>query len=503
MYHNRAHGDEHRGRGGMRKGRLIAVAASAATVSLLSTCATGLSAAAPASASISKPPACAPLSPTSTTPPTLKPTTITTIEQAYYCILANYYSGPVLDDRTLLVPAFAALTQQLQRRGLDRADATMPALTGNRDHDIAAFAAVYQRILAELPASTRLVQALAEATMHGMVNSLTDDHVLWLRHAIGVYPLGVIISSTRGSLVADPAATPPVYVTSVFTGSPAAAAGIRAGDEFVSVNGIPPYINRVLDQNVIDLLTMSHGPLRLVLHRPATGRTFTVKLTTPSAVPPPATRTASPTPTSTTPPPQPSPVTSRLLDGNVAYVKMDEFSLAAAADVLAAIVKLGKGRTLHGVVLDLRANGGGDPAADSKLLGAWVHGKAWTYFCNVRGHCTAQYTDDSVPLLHLPLVVLTSRFCASACDAFAATVKDLHLGTLVGTRTAGIVSGPGQAYVLDDGTVLGLPSLHGLMADKEIADSIGVAPDYEAPLTADALSAGRDPGLAKALNLLR
>jgi hypothetical protein len=197
------------------------------------------------------------------------------------------------------------------------------------------------------------------------------------------------------------------------------------------------------------------------------------------------------------------PVPARLLDGNVAYVKMDEFSLAAAADVLAAIVKLGKGRTLHGVVLDLRANGGGDPAADSKLLGAWVHGKAWTYFCNVRGHCTAQYTDDSVPLLHLLLVVLTSRFCASACDAFAATVKDLHLGTLVGTRTAGIVSGPGQAYLLDDGTVLGLPSLHGLMADKEIVDSIGVAPDYEAPLTADALSAGRDPGLAKALNLLR
>ena len=200
MYHNHAHGDEHRGRSGMRKDRLIAVAASAATVSLLSSCATGLFAAAPASASISKPPACAPLSPTSTTPPTLKPTTITTIEQAYYCILANYYYGPVLDDRTVLVPAFAALTQQLQRRGLDRADATVPALTGNRDHDIAAFAAVYQRILAELPASTRLVQALAEATMHGMVNSLTDDHVLWLRHATGVYPLGMIISSTRGAL---------------------------------------------------------------------------------------------------------------------------------------------------------------------------------------------------------------------------------------------------------------------------------------------------------------
>jgi hypothetical protein len=34
---------------------------------------------------------------------------------------------------------------------------------------------------------------------------------------------------------------------------------------------------------------------------------------------------------------------------------------------------------------------------------------------------------------------------ASGCDAFSGAVKDLHLGTLVGTRTAGIVAGPAGA----------------------------------------------------------
>jgi C-terminal processing protease CtpA/Prc len=38
--------------------------------------------------------------------------------------------------------------------------------------------------------------------------------------------------------------------------------------------------------------------------------------------------------------------------------------------------------------------------------------------------------------------VLTDRNCASACDAFSGAVKDLRLGTLVGTRTSGIVSAP-------------------------------------------------------------
>src|SRR5256886_4146389 len=52
---------------------------------------------------------------------------------------------------------------------------------------------------------------------------------------------------------------------------------------------------------------------------------------------------------------------------------------------------------------------------------------------------------SSVPLLHLPLVVLTDRNCASACDAFSGAVKDLRLGTLVGTRTAGIVAAPARS----------------------------------------------------------
>jgi carboxyl-terminal processing protease len=46
------------------------------------------------------------------TPPQLEPTTITAIGQVYYCIFDNYFGGPTLDDRSLLLPAFAGLTQQ-------------------------------------------------------------------------------------------------------------------------------------------------------------------------------------------------------------------------------------------------------------------------------------------------------------------------------------------------------------------------------------------------------
>jgi carboxyl-terminal processing protease len=135
-------------------------------------------------------------------------------------------------------------------------------------------------------------------------------------------------------------------------------------------------------------------------------------------------------------------------------------------------------------------------------LGAFVHGKTWEYDCDVYDHCTGQRTDDSVPLLHLKLVVLTDRNCASACDAFSAAVKDLHLGMLVGDRTAGGVAGPARAYWLDDGSLLLMPARHALGPDHEVINDIGVAADYYVPLTATDLSEGRDPGVAKALALL-
>jgi carboxyl-terminal processing protease len=149
--------------------------------------------------------------------------------------------------------------------------------------------------------------------------------------------------------------------------------------------------------------------------------------------------------------------------------------------VLQTTSNLAPGGKLRGLILDLRGNGGGDPAEVSRLVGAFIHGAAWSYDCDVHGSCAARYTDSSVPLLHLRLVVLTDRNCVSACDAFSGAAKDLRLGTLVGTRTAGIVPGPAAGYLLDDGSVLGLPAGHDLGAEHELINGIGVAPDYYLP----------------------
>jgi carboxyl-terminal processing protease len=430
-------------------------------------------------------------------PPPLGPTTVTTLEQGYYCVFDHYYSGSQLDDRTLLVAAFAAFTKELRVLGLDQPNATMPALTGSRDKDWDAFAAVYSAVVNRLPADPALRQEVASATMQGMIGSLDDDHTRWDREAPNGGPFGLVLSDLSGDDRATPLVRDPLFVTSMLPGSPATAAGILPGDEIAAVNGVPPFVNGQLSQGVLDWLHAPKAPVKVTLHRPKDDTTFTVTLDPAGPrQPPPGGGSGS------QPPPQQPGVTSRLLPGGLAYVLMPDFGSGRADQVLAAIAALRAKTDLKGVVLDLRGNTGGDPAEDARLLGAWAHDTTWSYFCDVHGHCDPQRTDDSVPLLHLPLVALTDGNCASGCDAFAATVKDRHLGTLVGTRTAGVIAGPGTSYLLDDNSVLGLTQQRALMADKEIQSGIGTVPDHQAPLTAAALSAGRDPGVDKAVSLL-
>lgn len=437
-------------------------------------------------------PACAP---PQEAPGPEKPTTIDIVEQAYHCILGNYYGGATLDARPLLTAGFVALTQELDRDGRDVPDATMPALTGDRKADWAAFEATYTRTADQVP---DLRERLAVVTLEAMVAALDDNHAEWTHgerrppdyYDGDGYDLGLRASVDPALLEGTPrVARPPLFVTAV-EGGAARAAGLQPGDVIESINGSAPFIDGTATPAVAALYPRypEARPVRLRLLRQGTGRRWDVTL-------------------------QPGlyqrdlaalrRVTSKLLGDDVAYVRLRGFAPDSANRVFGAISRLRTGRTLTGVVLDVRGNGGGSPLEATRLVSAFVHGKDTHFLCTADGTCESLRTDDTVELVGLPLIVLTDRGCASACEHFSSAIKDLHAGRLVGTRTAGVVSGPRQAYLLADNTLLGFPSRHALGPRHELIDRIGVAPDRYVALTAKDAAAGVDAALAEALSLLR
>ncbi|GHO72567.1 hypothetical protein KSD_03380 [Ktedonobacter sp. SOSP1-85] len=399
-----------------------------------------------------------------------------TIKQAYNCILDRYPTA--LDSRSLLQHAMIGMVNYLVQQHQDLRSAALPALTGDRQKDWQAFEQTYTTMTAHRSLNQRELVAAAIAEM---VNSLHDNHAYYrpAQPDPGAQP------STRIGLgihlLFDPDqfmyALPPLYILQVDPGSPAEQAGVRPGDTIVTINGISPFIGQQPVQQVV-LQISDSTPVQLQVRHPGSDKTISVNLT-PAAYP------------------DAPLVSTRMLAGNILYVHFTEFKRGVYEQINRAVQ--GAGAQLKGVILDLRGNGGGDVEEQRRVISLFVHNKIIASFVDKQGQRTDQRTDERVPLLHVRLVALIDRGCGSACDATAMDIRDLHLGRLVGERTAGVVSGPSSGFFLDDGSVVIVPVSFMQGPAGEIVDGIGVPPDDEVQSTQADLAAGRDPVLEKAL----
>lgn len=326
-------------------------------------------------------------------------------------------------------------------------------------------------------------QALYEA-LAGMVEGVTDDQTVFLKpDPIGDHDtarlwdqegIGLWLDSPRGRLT----------VVSAMNGSSAAAAGLRAGDEIVAIDGLAT--ERLRQDQAIERirgpvgtevrLTVARAglpePLELVVERAAV------------AVPP---------------------VSLTMLESGIAHIVVSLFSDETAEELDRALAVVAtEGAT--GLILDLRNNGGGLTLAAQQMVGRFVPASAGPAFYEDYGRRAEMPTP--APILpggaaefDLPMVVLVNEGTASAAEIVAGALRDYERARLVGMRTFGKGSLQ-RIHRFDDGSQLRVTVARWLTPSGHAIQDQGIVPEFEVPMPPEPDWDDPDPQLTRAVQVL-
>ena len=149
----------------------------------------------------------------------------------------------------------------------------------------------------------------------------------------------------------------------------------------------------------------------------------------------------------------------------------------------------------EGLILDVRNNGGGH--IHQELLDVLTRRPFGAFF--PRGG-----TKTLQPALYYtkPVVVLINERSFSDAEVFPYGFMALKRGLVVGVPTSGGVIGTGSTTLIN-GATLRMPSVGWFTLEGKNLEGLGVKPDVLVPETPEDLLAGRDPQLAKAVEVLK
>lgn len=323
-------------------------------------------------------------------------------------------------------------------------------------------------------------EAMMQGAISGMMKSLGDQHSSYMdpdQHRQANIPLngeydgiGAWVDATGEYLT----------IVSPMTDSPAEKAGLKPGDQIIAVDGE--------DMTGIDgslVIRKVLGPagtsLTLTIFREGEPEPFDVTLKRARIILP--------------------IVESEMLEGNIAYVKLNNFSGNATEILIDHLEELLPQEPV-GLILDLRYNPGGDRDTAVEVASQFIGDGVIMY---------QVYGDDSRDTFEavegglatdIPIVVLINEGSASASEIVAGAIQDYERGTLVGMLTFGKGSVQNWIPLVDDQGLVRVTIARWLTPNGRTIHELGVEPDVIIELTEEDFEAERDPQLDKAIELL-
>lgn len=254
-------------------------------------------------------------------------------------------------------------------------------------------------------------------------------------------------------------ATMKVTVVRPIKGSPAEAAGVKADDVIVEVDG-----TEITDQELSLVVEMIRGEKGTTAHikvyRPSEDKyiEFDIQRAEVENVS----------------------VDYRMLDNKVGYISVTQFYENTPKEYKEAVEDLEK-QGAKGLIVDLRDNPGGLLNAVVEMCAYTLDGGNIVTTKDRNGKVTSSFDDNDDHCIDIPMVVLVNGNSASASEIFAGAMKDTDTAELVGTTTFG--KGIVQSILpLSDGTAIKITVSKYFTPGGNDIHEIGIDPDYEVEL---------------------
>ena len=259
---------------------------------------------------------------------------------------------------------------------------------------------------------------LYNSAIDGLIRDLDDPHSSFLP-ADEYENLSIRIEGEYGGVgleVVDRGGW--VTVVSAMSGTPGQRAGIRAGDQFFEIEGIPA--DTMVTEEAVELLRGPPGTeVTVKMLRPGVEEPieFTIERATIllRAVP-----------------------FALMLEPGIGYVPLQTVSETSSREVRAAVDSL-RGEGLEGLILDLRGNPGG--LLDEGIAVSDLFLEAELPIVETRGRAARQsqtYSSSSPDRYRdVPIVVLVDGTSASASEIIAGALQDHDRAVVVGETTYG------------------------------------------------------------------
>ncbi|MDP2168080.1 MAG: S41 family peptidase [Thermodesulfovibrionales bacterium] len=169
-------------------------------------------------------------------------------------------------------------------------------------------------------------------------------------------------------------------------------------------------------------------------------------------------------------------VKSKVLEGNIAYVRVMQFQEGTAEELAGALKKISAENTTS-IILDLRNNPGGLLQSAIDVTGQFIPpGKLVVYLKGRVGDRVDYKTGGTRPVYSDPMVVLVNQGSASASEIVAGALKDWNRAVILGMQTFG--KGSVQSVIpLSDGAGLRLTTARYYTPKGTSIQTTGITPD--------------------------